>query len=120
MLCYMSFGYVFIGCGLLLHREYENLFDEYEQCLDDNNCIEECSDRGCRIIGCDIFYCPKEPFDNSFVLYIVGGLQIFIFTPFILHTIIADCCKKIDARKLDAKKRKKEKAKSNSKDENGK
>lgn len=118
MLGYMLIGYVLIWCGTIVHENYEQLYDEYEQCLDDNNCTKECSDRGCRIIGCDIFYCPQEPFDISFIPYLFGGLHIAIFTPLILYTIVIDCCKKIDARKLDA--RKKENAKTKSKDENGK
>lgn len=46
MLVYMTIVCVLIWCGTIVHEEYDKSYDEYEQCLDDNNCIKECSVSG--------------------------------------------------------------------------
>lgn len=68
---------LFFG-GAAVNQRYEELRDEYDQCINNLNCTNECSVRGCRLVGCDLWYCPKEPVSASFFLYMLGGLYTFI------------------------------------------
>lgn len=74
--------------GTRAREHYEQSYDEYEQCLLSINCTQECSVRGCRTVGCDIFYCPREPYNSvSSVIYALGSISLFAFTITILYLL---------------------------------
>lgn len=75
LLLFVSIGIGLIIGGIKVHDNYKESYNNYELCLNNLNCTKECSLRGCRIIGCDIFYCPREPEDLSNVLYVFGILH---------------------------------------------
>lgn len=89
MLCLLSVPIGLIVGGKVVHQNYVEDLDVYQVCFREMNCTKECSLRGCRTSGCDLFYCPAEPHDLSETCYIMSGISVFL-----IITMIGLACTK--------------------------
>lgn len=76
------FMMVYGALGTIKEKDFLELREiNYQACLKEQGCIQECVQDQCRFIGCDIFYCtkPRNPYDYALPILTVGSVMSLFY-----------------------------------------